>query len=99
MSPAAPLPHKYFNLSVLLHPYQVHASSPKTYPVGYASPTTNLDTIAIPQKGQFLSIPHKMHRAFKLNYFQLSDKKTFSFNKVKPERRLTEKSGFFVRKL
>ena len=73
--PAAPQPHKYLNLSVLLHPYQVHASSPKTYPVGYASPTTNLDTIAIPQKGQFLSIPHKMYRAFKLNYFQLSDKK------------------------
>ena len=73
--PAAPLPHKYLDLSVLLHPYQVHASPPKTYPIGYASPTTNLDTIAIPQKGQFLSIRHKMHRAFKLNHFQLSDKK------------------------
>ena len=55
--PAAPLLHKYPNLSVLLHPYQVHASSSKTNPVGYASPTTHFDIIPVPRKGQFLSIP------------------------------------------
>ena len=51
--PAASLPHKYLNLSVLLYPYQVHASSPKTHPVGYASPTAYLGIILMQRKGLF----------------------------------------------